>query len=144
MNNLSATGNIGKEATIRYTPNGDAVAQFSFALTSGYGDKQVTTWLNCSIWGKRAESLAPHLTRGAKVGITGELTNRPYTDKQGNEKHSLELRVNDLTLLSSKSDSNIPATENNAPQSSESVSTAKYNDGVKDAFDNFDDAPLPF
>jgi len=99
MNVLNAIGNVGKDAEIRFTPNGDAVAQFSFALTSGYGDKAITTWLNCNVWGKRSETLAPMLLKGTKIGITGELTNRPYTDKQGNEKHSLEVRISDVTLL---------------------------------------------
>jgi len=104
MNVLNAIGNIGKDAEIRHTPNGDAVAQFSFALTSGYGDKAITTWLNCNVWGKRAETLAPMLLKGTKIGITGELTNRPYADKSGNEKYSLELRIIDVTLLGSKAE----------------------------------------
>jgi len=104
MNVLNAIGNIGKDAEIRHTPNGDAVAQFSFALTSGYGDKAITTWLNCNVWGKRAETLAPMLLKGTKIGITGELTNRPYTDKSGNEKYSLEVRISDVTMLGSKAD----------------------------------------
>lgn len=102
MNVINAIGNIGKDADIRYTPNGDAVAQFSFALTSGYGDKAITTWLNCNVWGKRAETLAPMLLKGTKVGITGELTNRPYKAKDGTEKYSLEVRINDVTLLGAK------------------------------------------
>jgi len=81
------------------------VAQFSFALTSGYGDKAVTTWLNCNLWGKRAETLAPMLIKGTKIAITGELTNRQYADKSGVPKYSLEIRVNDLTLLGKKDDS---------------------------------------
>lgn len=56
------------------------------------------------------------LAKGDKVGITGELTNRPYTDKQGNEKHILELRVSDLTLLSAKGDTKPQAQQNNAPK----------------------------
>jgi len=112
MNNLSAIGNIGKDCELRFTPNGDPVAQFSFALSSGYGDKQVTTWLNCSIWGKRAETLAPMLLKGTKIGVTGELTNRPYV-KDGVEKYSLDLRVNDVTLLGKKSDD---ASTSNAPR----------------------------
>lgn len=102
MNVLNATGNIGKDCELRFTPNGDPVGQFSFALSSGYGDKKVTTWLNCNLWGKRAEKLSEMLTKGTLVAITGELTNRPYTDKNGNEKYSLEVRVNDLTLLGKK------------------------------------------
>jgi single-strand DNA-binding protein len=71
-------------------------------LTSGYGDKAVTTWLNCSLWGKRAETLAPMLLKGTQIAITGELTNRSYADKSGVNKFSLELRVNDITLLGKK------------------------------------------
>lgn len=108
MNVLNAIGNVGKDCEIRHTPNGDVVAQFSFALTSGYGDKQITTWLNCNLWGKRAETLAPMLLKGTKIGITGELTNRPYTAKDGTEKHSLEVRVNDVTLLGKPSESVSP------------------------------------
>jgi len=99
INNLSAIGNISKDSEVRHTPNGDVVCQFNFALNSGYGDKQITTWLNCSLWGKRAETLAPMLLKGTKIGITGELTNRPYTAKDGTEKYSLEVRVSDVTLL---------------------------------------------
>jgi single-strand DNA-binding protein len=105
MNVLVATGNVGKDAEIRHTPKNEQVAQFSFALTSGYGDKAVTTWLNCNLWGKRAETLAPMLTKGTKIAITGELTNRQYADKSGVTNYRLELRVNDLTLLGKKDDS---------------------------------------
>lgn len=135
MNNCTFTGNIGKEATVRYTPKNDAVAQFSLAVSSGYGEKEVTTWLNCSLWGKRAESLAPHLLRGTKIAVSGELTNRPYTDKQGAEKYSLELRINELTLLSSKGDTKPQASDNNAPRAQES--------GAKDPFDDLE-SNIPF
>ena len=102
MNILSAIGSLGKDAEIKYTANGDAVASFSFALNSGYGERQITSWLNCNIWGKRAETLAPMILKGTKVGITGELTNRPYKAKDGTEKYSLEVRINDVTLLGAK------------------------------------------
>jgi single-strand DNA-binding protein len=110
MNVLNAIGNVSRDAEVRYTPNGDAIASFSFALNSGYGDKQITTWLNCSIWGKRAETLAPMILKGSKIGITGELTNRPYTAKDGTEKYSLDVRVSDVTLLGAK-----PANQATAP-----------------------------
>jgi single-strand DNA-binding protein len=102
MNSLNATGNISKDAVLKFTPKGNAVLEFNFALNSGYGDTKVTTWLNCSVWGKRAETLAPMLLRGTLIGITGEFLARPYTNKEGVEKLSLECRVNDVTLLGKK------------------------------------------
>lgn len=121
MNSYNSIGGIGKDAELKFTANGDAICNFSFAANTGYGEKAITTWINCSIWGKRAEMLAPILTKGTKVGITGELTNRPYTAKDGTQKYSLEVRVSDLTLLGSKGDSSASKENNNAPQAQPSV-----------------------
>jgi single-strand DNA-binding protein len=104
---------------LRYLPDSTPVLQFSFALNSGYGAKKQTTWLNCSLFGKRSETLAPMLQKGDRIGITGELTNRPYTAKDGTEKHSLELRVSDLTLLGAKGDASTPPAKDSAPQRQE-------------------------
>jgi len=98
INSLNAIGRVGRDAEMRYMPDGTAVAGFSFALTSGYGQKQVTTWLNCSIFGKRSETLAPMLLKGTQIGITGEVLLREYTDKDGAKRSILECRVNDVTL----------------------------------------------
>ena len=136
MNSLNAIGNIGQSAELKYLPDATPVAQFSFAAQAGYGDKQVTTWLRCSIFGKRAETLAPMLLKGTRIGITGELTNRPYKDKQGVEKYSLELRVSDVTLLGTKD-----ASTSSAQRQDSKANEQK--DGVKDAFDNFD-SDIPF
>ena len=129
MNSLSAIGNISRDAELRFTPNQDAICSFSFALNSGFGDKQVTTWLNCNVWGTRAEKLAPMLLKGTKVGIQGELTNRPYKAKDGTEKFSLEVRVNDLTLLGGKGDTSTSPSKNNAPQATKTASSVDYDDG---------------
>ena len=104
MNNLNATGRIGQDAKLSYTANKDAILNFSLPLTAGYGDKATTTWLNCNLWGKRAEILAPMLLKGTQIGITGEISQRSYKAKDGTEKTSLECRVSDVTLLGSKSD----------------------------------------
>jgi single-strand DNA-binding protein len=102
MNVFNFTGNLGRDCETRFTPNGDAVTNFSVGVTSGYGKNEATTWVNCNLWGKRGESVAPYLKKGTQVAISGELTNRQYVDKEGNEKYSLEVRVNDLTLVGSK------------------------------------------
>jgi single-stranded DNA-binding protein len=74
------------------------------------------------------------LLKGTMVGIQGELTNRPYKAKDGTEKFSLEVRVNDLTLLGKKGDTSTSANNNNAPQASKTASNADYED----------DSALPF
>lgn len=102
MNNLNAVGNIGSDAEVRFTKEGTAIASFSFALSSGYGDKKKTTWLRCSIIGKRGETLAPMITKGTQVAITGEISLNEYVAKDGSNKSSVECLVNNVTLLGKK------------------------------------------
>ena len=104
MNVLNAIGNIGRDAELRFMADQTPVAGFSFALNSGYGKNAKTTWLECSIFGKRAETLAPMLLKGTQIGITGEFSIREYQDKDGNLKTSPSLRVENVTLLGKKGD----------------------------------------
>ena len=104
MNSWSFTGHIGEDCNTRYTQSGDAVVSFSVGVKSGFGDKATTTWAKCAMFGKRGESVAPYLKKGALVGISGEVNNREYQDKEGQKRYSLDVRVNDLTLLGGKSD----------------------------------------
>lgn len=99
MNNLSAVGNLGRDCEIRFTKDGTAIGSFSFALSSGYGDKKKTTWLNCSLIGKRAESLAPMLIKGTQIALNGEISLNEYVNKAGESKSSVELLVSNVTLL---------------------------------------------
>lgn len=102
MNAWQFTGNIGKDAESRFLPNGDPVVSFSVGVKSGYGEKATTTWARCSMFGKRGESVSQYLTKGQLVGISGEVRLREWNDEQGQKRSSLEVRVNDLTLLGKK------------------------------------------
>lgn len=102
MNNWNFTGRLGKDAEMRYLPNGDAVMNFTTAVDFGYGDKKGTIWVRCSMFGKRAEAVSKYLLKGTQVAINGELSERVYKDKDGDEVTSLDLRVSDLTLIGGK------------------------------------------
>lgn len=116
MNILTATGNIGRDAELRFTADQTQVAGFSFALSSGYGKNEKTTWLECSLFGKRAETLAPMLLKGTKIAISGEFSVREWNDKDGNLKTTPSLRVNDITLLGKRSEnSNVQETRKAEP-----------------------------
>ena len=128
MNVYTFTGNLARDAKINSTEKGDSVGSFSVGVKSGYGDKAVTNWINCSLWGKRADSLAPYLMKGQGVAISGELSLRKYKSKDGTEGASMEVRVADVTLIGSKED-RAPMTPQMA---SKSMSKA---DGGFDAFD---------
>jgi single-strand DNA-binding protein len=108
MNVFTFTGHLGGDAEVRYTPptarqpNGTAVCNFSVAVNSGIGENKVTTWVRCALWGNRAEGGLPaYLLKGTLVGVSGELTAREY-QVDGVTRTSLDVRVNDVTLLGSK------------------------------------------
>ena len=111
MNVLAATIRLGSDADLRFTPENTAVAQFNGALQSGYGKNAKTTWLRCTVWGKKAEAVAPMLLKGTQIAITGEITLNEYQDKQGQTKSSLECRIQDVTLLGKRDNELKPAGE---------------------------------
>jgi len=105
MNNLNFTGRLGRDHEIKALPNGTALCEFAVAFDSGFGDRKVSTWVLCKIWGKRAEGgLPPYLVKGQQVAISGELTNRTYDKKDGTKGYSLELNVNTIDLIGGKQD----------------------------------------
>lgn len=100
MNSITVAGTLGKDAEIRYLPDGTPVASFSIADNQGK-DKQ-PIWWRAALFGKRTESLAPYLLKGQAVTVSGNVTERAYTDKNGQERTSMEIRVQDVALQGGK------------------------------------------
>ena len=128
LNSWQFTGNLGRDCEQRSTPNGAPVVSFSVGVKSGYGKNEATTWANCQMWGKRGEAVAPYLTKGQLVGVSGEVNLREWTDKDGGKRQSLDVRVNDLTLLGKK---------DGAPKAEKAEKPAKPKTGEPD-----DDIPF--
>ena len=135
MNSWNFTCNLGRDCDTRYTQSGDAVVSFSVGVKAGFGDKATTTWANCSMFGKRGEAVSAYLKKGTLVGIVGEVNLREYQDKEGQKRYSLDVRVNDLTLLGGKSDRGGSAPDNPQPRNAQGAQ--------KDAFADMDD-DIPF
>lgn len=99
MQKLIIAGNVGKDAELRRTGNGDAVLGFSLAVDNGKdknGNRRESTWYDCSIWGKRAEALERHIVKGLKLTLIG----RPGA-REHNGKAYLQIIVDDLTFMGS-------------------------------------------
>lgn len=104
MLQIIATGRLGKDAELRTTQAGDSVLGFSVGTDVGFGDKKKTVWLECSIWGNRAEKLAPYLLKGAAVTVIGQGDMRPWESRDGKSGTSLTCRVSELTMQGGKRD----------------------------------------
>ena len=99
MNNWTIAGNVGKDAVLRHIPHGDPVLNFSVGVAERKGQENVTLWVDCSLWGKRAESLEPHIRKGSKVTVSGQAGVRVHEGKA-----YMSMRVSDVTLQGSKQD----------------------------------------
>lgn len=103
-NKCTFVGNLGKDAELRHLPNnGDAVLGFSVGANESWKDssgnkKERCEWVNCSMFGKRAEALAQYLTKGTRVLVEGKLRT-DKTEKGGETKYFTKLIVEEIVLL---------------------------------------------
>lgn len=102
---ISATivGNVGK-VEVQSLPDGTPILKFSVASSTKQKGEEVTTWVNCAMFGKRGSAIAQYVTKGNPIAATGSLTLRQYTNKEGKPGSSLEMNVQDVKLLGGKSD----------------------------------------
>jgi single-strand DNA-binding protein len=97
MQQLMIAGTVGRDAVLRRTNGGDAVLGFSLAVDNGKdkdGNKRPATWFDCSVWGKRAEALERHITKGLKLALSGRPSARAHEGKA-----YLGISVDQLTFM---------------------------------------------
>ena len=128
MIKLIVTGRLGKDSILKFTANGAPVLNYSVATDVGWGDKKHTIWVNCSTWGKQAESLEPYLKKGTQVAITGDADLREWESDNG-KGTSLDCSTDSVELMGSK-----PEAESKPKQ-----------EGFRNKpADDFVDDPVPF
>ena len=104
VNKVILVGNLGRDAELRYTPGGAAVATINMATTDVYKDregqkKEDTQWHRVILWGRTAESLNEYLTKGKQIYVEGRLQTRQWDDKEGNKRYTTEIRGDRIVLL---------------------------------------------
>lgn len=108
MADIKFTGNVGKDAELRWTPNGRAVLNFSVAdsksrkLDNGEWETLAEQWMNCAIWGDEAEFYAEKIKRGARVTVYGDFMSRKYEAKDGTQGTSLDVTVKGVDIMPSR------------------------------------------
>jgi single-strand DNA-binding protein len=104
VNKVILVGNLGRDAEVRYTPGGAAVATLSLATTEVYKDKEdqrqeKTEWHRVVLWGKTAETLSEYLRKGKQIYVEGRLQTRSWDDKEGKKRYTTEIRGDRVVLL---------------------------------------------
>ena len=130
MNVFCFTGNLGSDAEVKQV-SGSSVANFSVAVKSGYGKYENTIWINCALWGKRAEGgLIQYLKKGQNVAVHGELSVREYDKKDGSKGYSLEVNVSDVTLTGGRSENASSRNASSAPSANTGGGDNAFDDDI--------------
>ncbi len=104
FNKIIVIGNLGRDPELRYTPQGNAVCNFSVATSEKKRDKagemqEITTWFRVTTWNKQAENASKYLTKGRPVYVEGRLRIEEWQDRDGKNRYTLEVNATDLQFL---------------------------------------------
>lgn len=115
------SGNLGGDCTTRSTTSGKLIATFSLPVKQGYGEHEKTAWVQCRMFGAKAEKLPIYLTRGTKVTVIGQFLLESWTGKDGTEKTPAVMLVNEIDFSSKQENKlqqnqSIASQPRNAPQ----------------------------
>ena len=104
LNRVMLIGNLGRDPEVRYTQNGSAVANFTLATNEVWTDKggerqERTEWHRIVVWGKQAEIVREHLTKGKQVYVEGSIQTRQWDDREGNKRTTTEIKAMRVVML---------------------------------------------
>lgn len=144
FNKITIVGNLGKDPELRYTPQGNAVCNFSVATNEKRRDKggdfqDVTTWFRITLWGKQAENASKYLTKGSPIYVEGRLRVEEWSDKDGKIRYTLDVQATDMQFIGSNRNDDYSGSSNS--DSDESSSSPA---GVTGGFSGPSDDDIPF
>jgi single-strand DNA-binding protein len=151
VNKVILVGRLGKDPETRYMTNGEAVTNATLATSENWKDKsgekqEKTEWHNLVFYRRLAEVAGEYLKKGSQVYIEGKIQTRKWQDKEGKDRYTTEILVNEMQMLGGKSGGGSFEVMDSAPapaRPSASASGSKPAPAAKTNFDNFDD-DIPF
>ncbi|MDO8412701.1 MAG: single-stranded DNA-binding protein [Gallionellaceae bacterium] len=149
VNKVILVGRLGKDPETRYMTNGEAVTNVSLATSENWKDKsgekqEKTEWHNLVFYRRLAEIAGEYLKKGSMIYAEGKITTRKWQDKEGKDRYTTDIIVNEMHMLSSKSSSGSSFEVVDKPTASAAAPAASKPAPAKSGgFDNFDD-DIPF
>ena len=162
VNKVILIGRLGKDPETRYMTNGEAVTNATLATSENWKDKsgekqEKTEWHNLVFYRRLAEIAGEYLKKGSQIYVEGKLQTRKWQTKEGQDRYTTEIVVNEMTMLGGKSSGggSFEVVENERGEASNSrqnkpatssgsaAAPAKAAPAAKNSFDNFDD-DIPF
>lgn len=152
VNKVILVGRLGKDPETRYMTNSEAVTNVTLATSEKYKDKsgesvEKTEWHNLVFYRRLAEVAGEYLKKGSQIYIEGRIQTRKWQDKEGNDRYTTEVIVNEMQMLGGKSgsagNSEVVENQSSAPARSTSAARPAAASAAKSNIDNFDD-DIPF
>jgi single-strand DNA-binding protein len=150
FNKIIAIGNLGRDPELRYTPQGDAVCDFSIAVNDRKRDKSgefqdVTTWFKVTLWRKLAENASKYLTKGRSVYVEGRLQVEEWTDRDGKNRYTLIIQGSDIHFIGeNRGDEMSTSSPGDNEFSNQSDSRTNRTGGAGEASESPNDDDIPF
>jgi single-strand DNA-binding protein len=152
VNKVILIGRLGKDPETRYMTSGEAVTNATLATSENWKDKsgekqEKTEWHNLVFYRRLAEIAGEYLKKGSQIYVEGKLQTRKWQDKEGKDRYTTEIIVNEMTMLGGKSTGGsfevVENKESKPAAASGGAAPAKSAPAAKGSFDNFDD-DIPF
>jgi len=148
VNKVILIGRLGKDPETRYMSSGEAVTNATLATSENWKDKsgekqERTEWHNLVFYRRLAEIAGEYLKKGSQIYVEGKLQTRKWQDKEGKDRYTTEIIVNEMTMLGGKQDQSSDSSYQSSTKPAQSPSKAAENAASKGTFDNFDD-DIPF
>jgi len=143
VNKAIILGNLGKDPEVRYSASGEAICNLTVATSESWKDKQtgekkeLTEWHRVSFFGKIAEVCGQYLKKGSQVYIEGSIRTRKWTDKEGQERYTTEIKGEEMKMLGGK------ASGGSSGNDSSDYTPPPDKDKPKPSFDDLGD-DIPF
>ena len=104
LNKVILMGRLTKDVELRHTDKGKAVATFTIAVDSGYGENKKADFINCVAWEKTAEFINNWFGKGRMIAVVGRISTRTYEGQDGRKNYVTEVIVNEVAFADSKKD----------------------------------------
>ncbi|GMB00410.1 single-stranded DNA-binding protein [Pelosinus sp. IPA-1] len=134
MNKVIIVGRLTRDPDVRYTQTGKAVASFSVAVDTGYGENKRADFIPVVVWDKLAEVCGNNLTKGRRVLVEGRLQIRDY-EKDGQKRRAADVVAQNIEFLDTKQAVSNPAA---APAKTAGYDTSSFGTEV------FPEEEIPF
>ena len=126
MNRVEIIGNITRDIELKETSNGVKYIKFGIAVRKNYknaNNEYESDFFNVSAWRNTAEFISNYFSKGNRIAIAGKLQTSKYTDKDGNERTSVEILAEEVNIIDKKNETTAPAEEIKIEKAEEDVFT---------------------